>query len=141
VSTIPHRIIALALCLAAAGCISLPRDLNQRLAQAAAHYQTIQRGMARQAVIAVLGAPQLAVAEGRLRWEERYGAGNFEAIEIKFNSSDMVESVVRISHRVRHFPGFNIDGAGPSGGAPSIYHDYDYGWDGNVRPYPPAPSK
>ncbi len=131
-----YPVIALALCLAAAGCTSLPREATQRLADAAHRYQTIQRGMTRQAVTAILGAPQLTAAVDRLRWEERYGKGNFEALQVEFNSAETVESVVLISHRVRRFPGFNTANAKPSDGAPLIYHDYDYGWDGNVSPYP-----
>jgi hypothetical protein len=126
--------IILISCGLAAGCASWPDPSDPPVVQAAHRYATITLGMRRPDVIAALGPATEQHGPTQLRWETRNPAGESEALEVFFDGADRVDFLKRISSRT----GKSAAVSSAQTGAPPVYHDYDYGWDGNVRPYPPA---
>ena len=43
--------------------------------------------MTKQAVIDALGAPKTETEQGRLRWEDRYDAENYNSLEVGFDKA------------------------------------------------------
>jgi|SRR5581483_8015998 len=100
------RIIVALLCLVTAGCVSLPREADQRLVQAASRYEMIKLGMSRQDIIKALGDPQKEERD-HARWEERYDAGNYAALDVDFDPSGNVLSFHKTKNRYSSFLGYH----------------------------------
>ncbi len=88
--------VVLAIVLISAGCLQVPQETAQRLAQTRRLFNEVKTGMTKVDLITALGQPQKE--EGRVcYWEASYGQMNRESLEVEFDTGGMVFRI-KINH-------------------------------------------
>jgi len=84
--------VALAMVLIAAGCLQVPQETAQSLAQTRRLFNEVKTGMTKTDLITALGQPQKE--EGRIcYWEQSYGRMNRESLQVEFDSGGKASRV------------------------------------------------